>query len=90
MQIIKRELKGGPKLLLTPVYRKKPFQRKSNTHSILDIAAISAVGMHYYLRDADSKMFTTSLYEIDCCLQEKAKAKKQSPEPTLPAQYADY
>jgi hypothetical protein len=32
---------------------------------MIDIAAISALGMHYNLRAESNKVFVTSLYEID-------------------------
>ena len=51
-----------------PPYRKRPYPKATETSASLvtiDIAGISAEGMHYNLRPADNEVFTTSLYEID-------------------------
>jgi hypothetical protein len=37
---------------------------------VVDIATISALGMYYNLWAESSKMFTTSIYEIDRVLKE--------------------
>ncbi len=66
MQKIVDELAGIVRPKPTP-YQKKPYQ-PSNAQTkehMVDIAAISALGMHYNLRTDKNEAFSTSLYEID-------------------------
>ena len=37
----------------------------------IDIKQISAVGFHYNMYKKDNKIFTTSLYKIDCLIEER-------------------
>jgi hypothetical protein len=42
---------------------------------IIDIATISALGMHYNLRAESNEVFVTSLYEINRILQERREVE---------------
>jgi hypothetical protein len=68
---MKEELDGAirPKLAL---YKKKPYPKivQIKEHTI-DIATISALGMHYNLRIKENEAFITSLYEIDWIIQDR-------------------
>jgi hypothetical protein len=63
-----------PKTIL--IYRRKPYPEpisKTDTKPVtVNIAAISAVGTHFYIRRKENKAFLTSIYEIDRILQEQA------------------
>jgi hypothetical protein len=67
LQRMEDELAGivRPKPIL---YQKKPYTQPSRVQAkehMIDIAAISALGMHYNLRAESNEVFVTSLYEID-------------------------
>jgi predicted aspartyl protease len=60
-----------------PPYKKKPFpanQPSASEKQTIDIAAISAIGIHYNLRVPSNEAFTTSIYEIDRILQDRQEA----------------
>jgi Reverse transcriptase (RNA-dependent DNA polymerase)/RNase H-like domain found in reverse transcriptase/Retroviral aspartyl protease len=53
-------------------YRKKPYQpTKARRPYQIDINAISANGFRLHLRQEDSELFSTSLYEIDRLIQDR-------------------
>jgi hypothetical protein len=60
----------------TLIYRRKPYPElisKADTKPVtVNIAAISAVNTHFYIRHKENKAFLTSIYEIDRILQERA------------------
>ena len=53
----------------TSIYRRKLYPKpisKADTKLVtVNIAAISAVGTHFYMRREENKAFSTSIYEID-------------------------
>jgi hypothetical protein len=60
----------------TLIYRRKPYPElisKADTKLVtVNIAVISAVDTHFYMRHKENKAFLTSIYEIDRILQEQA------------------
>jgi hypothetical protein len=60
----------------TPIYRRKPYPEpisKADTKPVtVNIAVISAVNTHFYMRREENKAFLTSIYEINRILQEQA------------------
>ena len=55
-------------------YKKRPYPTPPSEDTvgrIIDIAAISAIGMHYNLRPQSNEAFTTSLYEIDRLINDR-------------------
>jgi transposase InsO family protein len=73
LQKMNDTLAGIVRVKETP-YKKKPFpasQPRSSQKQTIDIAAISAIGIHYNLRVPSNEAFTTSIYEIDRILQEQ-------------------
>jgi hypothetical protein len=78
---MKNELAGVlPKA--TPIYRRKPYPEpisKADTKPVtVNIAAISAVSTHFYMRREENEAFSTSIYEIDRILQERADEEQDS------------
>jgi hypothetical protein len=63
-----------PKTIL--IYRQKPYLKpisKADTKPVtVNIAAISVIGTHFYMRHKENKAFLTSIYKINCILQEQA------------------
>jgi hypothetical protein len=63
-------------LKTTLIYRQKPYPKpisKADTKPVtVNIAVISAVGTHFYIRHKENKVFLTSIYKIDRILQERA------------------
>jgi hypothetical protein len=59
----------------TLIYRRKPYLKlisKADTKLVtVNIAVISAVGTHFYMRHKENKAFLTSIYKIDRILQEQ-------------------
>jgi hypothetical protein len=53
----------------TPIYRRKPYPEpisKANTKPVtVNIAAINAIGTHFYMRHKENEAFSTSIYKID-------------------------
>jgi len=76
IRIIKQKLADTPSSFIQPLYKKKAYQRPAprNT-SVIDIAAISAVGIHYNLIQKNNEAFYTSLYKIDRQLKENEKKR---------------
>jgi hypothetical protein len=73
IQKMEDNLAGTVRVKETP-YKKKPFpvnQSSTTQQQTIDIAAISAIGIHYNLRVPSNEAFTTSIYEIDRILQER-------------------
>jgi hypothetical protein len=60
----------------TLIYCQKPYPKpisKADTKPVtVNIAAISAVGTHFYIRREENEAFSTSIYKIDRILQERA------------------
>jgi hypothetical protein len=60
----------------TFIYCRKPYPKpisKADTKPVIvNIAAISAVGTHFYMWRKENKAFSTSIYKIDRILQEQA------------------
>jgi hypothetical protein len=89
IQRMDQELKGSIVVSLTWI----PHPR---THQPLqvDIKAISAVGFHYNMYKEENEVFVTSLYEIDCliedALQDKDEETREEIRRQLPAAYRDY
>jgi hypothetical protein len=58
----------------TFIYRRKPYPKlinKANTKPVtVNIAVISAVGTHFHMQHKENEAFSTSIYEINCILQE--------------------
>jgi hypothetical protein len=56
-----------------PLYQRKPYLETPRTtrEHIVDIVAISAIGMHFNLRVKENEAFTTSLYKLDRILEER-------------------
>jgi hypothetical protein len=61
-------------LKTTLIYCRKLYSKfisKADTKLVtVNIAAISAVSTHFYIRRKENKAFLTSIYEIDRILQE--------------------
>src|SRR6266536_213282 len=76
MRKMKDELAGivWPKLI---PYQKKPYQpsKAQTKEHMVDITAISALGIHYNLRTDKNEAFSTSLYEIDYILKERQEVE---------------
>jgi hypothetical protein len=53
----------------TPIYQRKLYPKlisKADTKPVtVNIAAISAIGTHFYIQHKENKAFSTSIYEID-------------------------
>jgi hypothetical protein len=64
-------LAGKPITILAP-YKKKLFPKPKDEFKpvTVDIAAISAVGLHFNIKWEENKAFTISLYEIDQILED--------------------
>jgi hypothetical protein len=60
----------------TPIYRQKlypePISKADTKPVTVNIAVISAVDSHFYMRHKENKAFLTSIYKIDRILQEQA------------------
>jgi hypothetical protein len=60
----------------TLIYRQKPYLKlinKADTKLVtVNIAAISAINTHFYMRRKENKAFLTSIYKINCILQKQA------------------
>ena len=60
----------------------------------INIKKIGAIGFYYNLRKKENKFFSTSLYEIDClieeALQDKDKETREEIKKQLLAAYKDY
>src|SRR5204863_7199583 len=80
--------------ILPAPLRKKATQRTQELLTI-DIKEISIVGIHHHLRKGESEASVTSLYEIDCMIEEK-EALEEDEETTeeiekkLPAAFSKY
>jgi len=76
IRIMKRKLADTSSFPTQPLYKKKAYQWPAprNT-SVIDIAAISAVGIYYNLIQKNNKTFHTSLYEIDRQFEENEKKR---------------
>jgi hypothetical protein len=63
-------------LKTTSIYRRKPYPElisKADTKPVtVNIAAISAIGTHFYIQHKENKVFLISIYEINRILQEQA------------------
>jgi hypothetical protein len=63
-------------LKTTLIYRQKLYPKlinKANTKLvIINIAVISAISTHFYIRHKENKAFLTSIYKIDRILQKQA------------------
>jgi transposase InsO family protein len=66
----------------------KPAQQLPTT----DIAEISAVGLHYHMKDKANEFFTTSLYEMDRLIEEREEDEETQEliRTKLPEAYKDY
>lgn len=74
MRKMEDNLVGTIRVKETSPYKKKPFpaRRPSATQQqTIDIAAVSAIGLHYNLRVPENEAFTTSLYEIDRIIEDR-------------------
>jgi hypothetical protein len=68
------------KVELASIVRSEPRSKRSSVPALrprakapsIELAAISALGMHFNLRATDNKAFTTSLYKIDRILSDRA------------------
>jgi hypothetical protein len=90
LQRMEQELKGTSQPLVQT--RKKKLD--SENLLAIDIAMIGAAGFHRLLRHKDNTLFATSLYEIDCVIEEKlaeqAETEDQLIERKLPIQYRSF
>lgn len=94
MDKMNKELKAGEKPLPGPKPAKK-IRFPDNLPKI-DIAAIGGVGFHRNVQKKGTTVFSTSLYEIDRILEEKAREREPDPESNeakverlLPKRYHD-
>jgi hypothetical protein len=69
------DILAGTVKAIVQSYRKRIYPKdkpKSGSSTIIvDIAAISAIGMHYNLRREENEAFIISLYKIDRILEER-------------------
>jgi hypothetical protein len=64
-----QELKGSTVAFNNCSYQ-GPQALYSKTPLTIDIKEIGAVGFYYNLRKKENEFFSTSLYEIDCLIEE--------------------
>jgi hypothetical protein len=66
----------------TLIYCRKPYPElinKADTKPVtVNIAVINTVGTHFYIRREKNKAFLTSIYKIDCILQEQADKEQDN------------
>jgi predicted Ser/Thr protein kinase len=71
----------------TPIYRRKLYPKpinKADTKPVtVNIAAISAVGTHFYIQHKENEAFSTSIYEINRILQERADKDQDNKDKSL-------
>lgn len=70
-------------------YQKKPFQPSPEPYQV-DIASVSAVGLHLNMKRPENEVFSTSLYEINRILEDRCDSIAEVPQfPQAYTRFAD-
>jgi hypothetical protein len=71
----------------TFIYCQKPYPKpisKADTKPVtINIAIINTINTYFYIQHKENKAFSTSIYKIDCILQEQADKDQDNKDKSL-------